>query len=512
MPQHVDLVCGGILDVLGVADIKTILVFIVTFLVLYFATRRRSGVPPGPVLWPVIGNLPTLASKDIIGALHEVRQQHGNLFSLYIGTELYVFLNGYDTIHDVLMKRGREFVFRPNSTFYKISANNVGINIANGVHWKLERNFTQMALQEICFKNNGSYIETVINTEAKLLIDRLKKTSKDGTQCIERSDDINVSTMNVIMQLLCKRRFDYDDGIAAHILQTLTEMVQRGTNLLVLCSCFPWIVYLPFDLFGVMDLNQKYSKEAELLRTIVNVPEDNTDDTAPDSYIHMYQRRDFEKIKDQLGRALPKKQMELTSFDLVGAGSETSATVLSWIILYIIKEPHIQEKMFREIMIVVGKDRLPCTDDRPNLPFTQAVVYEGIRLANVTPFGMPRSVSRDVIVQGHVIPQNCHVIVNYDSVLRDPNLWNEPDEFRPERFLDCTEKVVKIPVEFIPFSIGPRACLGQSLAQRELFVFVSSLVQTFQFLPAEDGSAPDMSYHIEITRRPNKFAMRLKDR
>lgn len=99
------------------STITTVLVFLCTFLLAYISTRRRKHVPPGPPLFPIVGNLPSLMTRDTLGKLADLRKQYGDVYGLYTGNQLMVFLNGYETIHDALVKKGLQFVLSLNPQF-----------------------------------------------------------------------------------------------------------------------------------------------------------------------------------------------------------------------------------------------------------------------------------------------------------------------------------------------------------------------------------------------------------
>ncbi|KAK2169207.1 hypothetical protein LSH36_12g36072 [Paralvinella palmiformis] len=111
-------------------------------------------------------------------------------------------------------------------------------------------------------------------------------------------------------------------------------------------------------------------------------------------------------------------------------------------------------------------------DDRKKLPFTEASILEIQRLADIVPLGIPHAVTEDVQFRGYFIPKDTLVLSNMYSVHMNPELWPEPEKFKPERFLQRGMKVEK--KELIPFSVGKRVCLGESLARAELFLSLSS--------------------------------------
>ncbi|XP_057223141.1 cytochrome P450 2K1-like isoform X2 [Malurus melanocephalus] len=166
--------------------------------------------------------------------------------------------------------------------------------------------------------------------------------------------------------------------------------------------------------------------------------------------------------------------------DLFLGGSETSSTTLYWGLLYMVVNPHIQEKVQKELDAVLGPSQLICYEDRRKLPYTNAVVHEIQRFSNIVFVGIPRLCVRNTTLLGFPVKKGTIVIPNIASVLYDPEQWETPRQFNPDHFLDKEGNFV--PREaFLPFSAGHRVCLGEHLARTELFIFFANLLRAFTF-------------------------------
>src|SRR5690348_3513510 len=167
-------------------------------------------------------------------------------------------------------------------------------------------------------------------------------------------------------------------------------------------------------------------------------------------------------------------------FDLFLAGAETTSTTLTWIFLYMARHPHIQEKLAEEIQRVVGNSRLPSLTDRPEMPYTEAVIHEVMRKVTLVPISVFHSTMEDVEFHGYQIPKETIVMINLYEVHNNIGLWGDPENFRPERFLSKDGTKFERREGFVPFSTGKRVCLGETLARDELFLFTSALFQAFE--------------------------------
>lgn len=198
----------------------------------------------------------------------------------------------------------------------------------------------------------------------------------------------------------------------------------------------------------------------------------------------------------------------LQTQDLFTAGTDTSASTVEWAIAELIRHPHIQKKAQAEIDAVVGRDRLVKESDIPNLPYFQAVIKETFRLHPSTPLSLPRVAGKSCQVAGYHIPEGTHLLVNVWAISRDSNIWTDPLEFQPERFLPGS-KYEHIDIrgndfEAIPFGAGRRICAGMSLGIRMVQLMAATLVHGFGWeLPAGQSAEKlnmDEAYGLTLQR------------
>jgi cytochrome P450 len=146
----------------------------------------------------------------------------------------------------------------------------------------------------------------------------------------------------------------------------------------------------------------------------------------------------------------------------------------------------IMSKVQKELEQVVGKGIPIQETDIPKLPYMQAVIKETFRLHPAVPFLLPRKAETDVKIGDYIIPKDAQVLVNAWVIGRDPNKWDNPNVFLPERFLDSEIDVKGHHFELIPFGSGRRICPGLPLAIRMLPLMLGSLINCFSW-KLEDG-------------------------
>ncbi|KAK5856273.1 hypothetical protein PBY51_007881 [Eleginops maclovinus] len=168
--------------------------------------------------------------------------------------------------------------------------------------------------------------------------------------------------------------------------------------------------------------------------------------------------------------------------NLFAAGTDTTANTLQWCLLFMAKYPQFQDQVQEELSRVIGSRQVR-VEDRKNLPYTDAIIHETQRLANIVPMAVLHRTSRDSTFQGYFIKERTIVLPLLTSVLHDESEWETPNTFNPSHFLDKEGKFTRRDA-FMPFSAGRRMCPGESLARMELFLFFTSLLQRFRFTPA----------------------------
>uniref|UniRef100_A0A4W6GAS9 Uncharacterized protein n=2 Tax=Lates calcarifer TaxID=8187 RepID=A0A4W6GAS9_LATCA len=438
-------------------------------------SQENQREPPGPKPLPLLGNLLQLDLRRLDRALFDLSKTYGPVFTVYFGFKKVVVLAGYRTVKQALVNHAEEFGDREITPIFYDFTEGHGIIFSNGDSWKEMRRFALTTLRD--FGMGKRISEGKIIEECHHLIEEFEK--HEG-KAFNNTQTICYAASNIISALMFGKRFEYKDPD----LQTMVERDHKSIHLtgsvsILMYNFFPW---LGPCLKNWRDLKRFVEEsKADLRRIIAGLKETLNPEMCRcfvDAFLTRKQNLEESGTKDSLYH---DDNLMYSVGNLFAAGTDTTAVTLQWCLLFMAKYPHIQDQVQEELSRVVGS-RQVCVEDRKSLPYTDAVIHETQRLANIVPMAIPHSTSRDVTLQNYFIKKGTTVFPLLTSVLYDESEWESPHTFNPSHFLDKAGKFIRRDA-FMPFSAGRRACLGESLARMELFLFFTSLLQRFRFTP-----------------------------
>lgn len=512
------------LSLLSHVNIAALLVFLLVFYLVHVYHRRQDlvNIPPGPRPWPLVGNFggflipsfilrrfglqPDNTGTNPVVLLTERAKVYGNIYSIFVGSQLMVVLNGYEVVKDALSNHPEVFSDRPDIPAITIMTKRKGIVFAPyGPVWRKQRKFCHTTLRNFGLGKlslEPCILQGLVTIKTELL--RLKEDS--GAAGVDLAPLIINGVSNVICTLIMGQRFHHED----HEFRNLLDLMDRGLEICVnspavLINIFSLLYYLPFGVFK--ELRQVERDITVFLKRIIAKHRETLDPDHPRDLVDMYL---IEMLAQQAAGEEDSSFTEDYLFYIIGdlfiAGTDTTANSVLWILLYMVLHPDIQDKVQAEIDEVVGTHRVPSLTDKGSLPFTEATIMEVQRLTVAVPLAIPHMASETTEFRGYTIPKGTVVVPNLWSVHRDPTQWDDPDSFNPARFLEDEGKLVRKEC-FIPFGIGRRVCMGEQLAKMELFLTVTSLLQAFEFRLPEGTPPPSLNGRFGLTLAPCPYTV-----
>ncbi|XP_046337593.2 steroid 17-alpha-hydroxylase/17,20 lyase-like [Haliotis rufescens] len=480
---------------------------VISLILKHLDGRRYLQIPAAPRRLPFIGNAFNMDMSQAHLVLTELAQQLGPIFRIRIFKEEIVVLNDYDTITEALVTNGRDFAGRPPMARTEEAGRS-----SQSIVWQTYTPKLVFLRKEVhkCLKMYGSGFETLEEKSAPEiahLVDVIEQTEGqsfdpwnsvyDAVSCIMLSLILGTSNK---LSVPCRRK-----------LQEINFLFNTTFG----SGSARWMDLLPWAKFFRFEEHQKL-QEALKLR----------DDFWTNEIIlqGIYQgvvRRMlfFAESKGESEYDISENTAKEVFTNLILAGTDTTATSLTCLLLFLLHHPDVQTKLHTELMEVVGPGRLANLSDKQNMPYTQATLWELLRIIGHVPLSVPHYTLSDTSIQGKHVPANTTVYINLWALLHDATFWESPWEFRPERFLDSTHRLLPPSHpsrrRMLAFGAGRRVCLGEAMAKNRLFLFVTALIQNFQFEPVEGESLPDAdprTFEMGLVLHPHKFKLCAKSR
>nr|XP_020667157.1 cytochrome P450 2F2-like [Pogona vitticeps] len=477
-----------------------LILLILSLLIVQFLKLQwmRQKLPPGPTPLPIIGNLWHLGFVVKQESLLKLKDTYGNIFTMWMGQTPVVVLNGYEAVKEGLVTYSEETSGRAKSPLMTDLMGEKGIFVTSGHTWKQQKRFVMTTLRNLGVGKKD--LENRVQVEAHKLLKLI--ASKQGSS-FEPKIPIVRTVGNVICSFVFGDPFPQDDD-------SFNKLIKAVYLLLFVPFTFWGRLYdaCPTVMSHMKGLYREVFESNAFIHNLVREKmqshkerwrrgQENHD--LIDFYLDQ-----IAKSKDDPSSTFNEENLVQTAVDLLIGGIETVANTLCWGLCYLLKYPDVQEKIQNEIDAVMGRSQIITYEDRVKLPYTNAVLHETLRFSSVTGIATMRCCLKDMTLLGFPIAKGTFILPNKHSVLYDPDCWETPWKFNPGHFLDSEGNFVNNDA-FIPYAIGRRACLGEPLAQTELFVFFANLLHAFKFQLPDGIKDVSLESIVGGTREPRPF-------
>ncbi|CAN6201663.1 unnamed protein product [Urochloa humidicola] len=472
-----------------------LLYFVLKFWKTSLGSRSHGlRLPPGPWQLPVIGSLHHLRGSLAHRALRDLSLRHGPLMFLKFGEVPVVVASTPDAAKELMKTHDAIFSTRPLSMISKIIIKDgQGIAFAPyGDHWRQLRKICNMEL--LSFKRVQSF-RSAREEEAIRLVQDISSAT---TPHVNLTKLVAMYIADASVHAIMGRRFKDTD--------TLLHFIDEAV---LLAGGFS-----PTDLFPSSLLVRVLSRavhKAEAYRQSLSTFMDGVVRENQERRSHEEETRQEDlidvllRIKQEGNSKIPLTMgiIKAVIFDLIAGGIETATTTLQWAMAELMRNPAIMSKAQAEVRRVF-MGQMKVTEERVSeLSFLQLIIKETLRLHVPGPLLMPRECQEQCQVLGYDIPKGTMVLVNAWAISRNPDYWDEPDTFNPERFLGDTRDFKGKDFDFTPFGAGRRICPGMTFGLANIELGLANLLFYFDWsLP--EGIIPselDMTETIGITAR-----------
>lgn len=436
---------------------------------------------PGPKGQPFVGSIFDF-DKDGPDFLTRIAEEYGEIARFKIFNYALYLISDPQLIREVLVTKSKYFPKSARDIAILSPFLGEGLLTANGEHHKRERKLAQPAFH---IRRINGYAETMVEY-AQHLIDPWR----DGQQI-----DMSEQMIELTMFIVCKTLFDADwktmeevAGQVGHAIEELQDVADASFSLPVQIP--QWVPTRN---------NRRTQKAKALLDRTINQIVDTRRSAASDGQIE-----DTGDLLSMLlmaeyddGSAMSNNEIQDQLVTLFVAGHETTSNALTWTWYLLSRHPEIEAKMHDEIDTTLA-DREPTLADLPQLPYTEMVLKESMRLYPPAWILNARQATQEITVGDYTLPKNAQVMISPYVMHRHPGYFPDPTRFDPERFLPEREAELEKYV-YMPFGGGPRICIGNAFAMMEAHLILATIAQKFRFhlLPNQE-----ISPRAQVTMSP----------
>ncbi|CAF2153888.1 unnamed protein product [Brassica napus] len=445
---------------------------------LFFRKPKNSpghDLPPSPPSLPIIGHLHLLLSTTTHKSLQKLSSKYGPLLLIRIFNAPIILVSSASVAYEILKSHDVNVSTRALAAIDEsLVFGSYGIiNAPYGDYWKFMKKLiaTKLLRPQSLERSLGIRAEEIQRFYRSLLE---KARKNEGVE-------ISKEAMKLINNTLCRmsmgRSFSEENGEAEKVRGLVGESYALTKKMFLAALLRRPLKKLRIPLFKkeIMSVSDRLD---ELLERIIvehteKLDEKQQDKDMMDVLLAAYGDEEAEY-------KITMNQIKAFFVELFVGATDTSVQTTQWTMAEILDNPNVLERLREEIDSAVGSSRLNQETDLPNLPYLQAVVKEGLRLHPPGPL-LVRTFQERCEIKGYYIPEKTTLVINAYAVMRDPDSWEDPDEFKPERFLSPKEDEKELAFKYLPFGSGRRGCPGGNLSQIFVGTAVGVMVQCFEW-------------------------------
>ncbi|KAH9757630.1 cytochrome P450 83B1 [Citrus sinensis] len=488
-----------------------LIIFLVSLpVIIYFLHLQRKRInkakttsgllPPGPRGLLLIGNLHQLESTNLHYQLWNLSKKYGPLMSLRLGLVQTVVVSSVKMAKEALKTHDVEFSGRPALVGQqKLTYNGLDVAFAPyNDYWKEMR---KICVTHLFNASRVHHFRAVREDEVARMIEKISSlSSSPATAVINISECLMSLTNSVICMVAFGKKFENKAGERSKF-HSLLDETRVVLGAFYFKDFFPFLGGFFDKLSGITRRLENNFKEFDAFYQ--QLIEEHADPNRPKDQI----RGDIIDVLLQVQKDRAEDEVHGFSRDNIKAvlmnvfvgATDTSAATMTWAMTNVMKNPRVMEKAQKEVRDLIGNKGFVDEDDLQKLPYIKAILKETFRLNPPGPI-IPRETTKSCMIDGYEIPAKTLVYLNGWAISRDPEVWERPDEFDPDRFIIGDKSYIELTgqnnYELIPFGGGRRFCPGTHMGIATLELAIANLLYKFDWEMPAGMKIQDLDFDI----------------
>ncbi|GER56760.1 cytochrome P450 [Striga asiatica] len=475
--------------------------FITLIMFIIFLKKWRSSfhtaqknTPPSPKGLPLIGNIHQLGTSAH-RSLQSLSRQYGHeLLLLHLGRVPVLLASSAKAAREIMKNQDAIFSNRPKLTIPNrlLYGSRDMAFTPYGEYWRQVRS---ICVANLLSSKRVQSFRRVRKEETSAMLNKIGQLASSSSSSVINLSNVFASlSSDILCRVVLGRKYSNENREEYEKFKVLGEFAE-------LLGAISWGDYIPWLSWinRVNGLNAKVERVAKqydsFLENVIQEHKENEGRKHDDDDGEL----DFVDIllelqrKNENGFLVEDETIKALILDMFGAGTDTTELTLVWVLTELIKNPRTTKILQNEVKnIAENKKGIIDESDLDKMPYLKATIKESLRLHTPVPLLIPRECTHDTKVMGYDVLAGTQVLINAWAIARDPKSWENPEEFRPERFLDSGVDFRGKDFEFIPFGAGRRGCPGTSFAVAVVELGLAKLVHSFEFALPDGEKEEDL--------------------
>ncbi|CAA2986271.1 premnaspirodiene oxygenase-like [Olea europaea subsp. europaea] len=465
--------------------------------------KKNKTLPPTPWKLPLIGNMHQLVGSPPHHALRKLSKRYGPIVHLQLGEVSTIVVSSRETAKNVLKVHDPACADKGENLGVKIMWYDYG-DIAFSPYNEHWRQMRKICILELLSAKNVRSFGSIRLDETSQLIEYIQSCSGEPVNLTKKISSL-------ISSITCRAAF-------GQVLKDKDTLIMFMKEALALTGGFELADFFPSSkLLQVISWNKNRlwkmrgkldlildSMISEHKRNLATTGRGNGElggEDIVDVLLRLQQ-------SGELDIPITNENIKAIIFDLFSAGTETSSTTIDWAMAQMMRNPHVMAMAQAEVrQIARGKGTFEESDVQ-SLKYLKLVIKETLRLNPPFPL-FPRACREECEVNGYTIPLKAKILINVWALGRDPDYWDEPESFKPERFESKSIDFLGNNFEFIPFGAGRRICPGMNFGLANVELPLALLLYHFNWKLPKGMNPDDLDMSegegISVPRKNNLY-------